>query len=251
MSKCVRFERTPTQSVTWTQSNPLYDNRDTHDQSLYKGNRIVKELPIKTSNRFDILTSMGDLQNDDHHEITCDNFQTVFKGNKNKTGPTLGLLCHKKNPDVHVSKILEGNKNKTWKKLGDDTRDPYHDLSQTQKARSLFKGNKNGTRAKLGALPSHDNYDDVQMAEPIVTITSQHNHNTMVTNIEKVDACHELACMQDIDTDETHMLYDIANPGYKCRCNIPDVIHLNKHTSVDYQNCIQQNGRQFSFFAFE
>ena len=86
---------------------------------------------------------------------------------------------------MHVSKSLEGNKNKTGKNLGDVPQDPHHDLNHTQKARLLFRGNKNGIRAKLGTLPSHDTYDDVQMTEPTVTITSQHNHKAMVTDIKK------------------------------------------------------------------
>ena len=121
VSKCIHSERTPTQSACLTQSKSLYGDCDVVDQSLNKGNRIGEEFPVITSNRFEILTSMGDLQNDDHQQTNCDTFQTNFKGNKNKTGPTLGLLCHKTNPDVYVSKILEGNKNKTRKKLGDDT----------------------------------------------------------------------------------------------------------------------------------
>ena len=64
---------------TWTQSNHLHDNLDTHDKLLYKGNRIVKESPIQTSNRFDILASMGDLQNDNYQHHMW-HFSNIFQG---------------------------------------------------------------------------------------------------------------------------------------------------------------------------
>ena len=193
LSKCVRSERTPTHSDNYF---------NTHDRLLYKENPVINESPIQTSNRFDILASMGDLQNDNYQEMTCDTLQTLFKGNKNKTGPILGRSFHRKNPDVHVSKILEGNKNKTGKKLGDVTRDLHHDLNHIQKACLPLRGNKNGIRAKLGALPSHDSYD-VQMTESTVTNTSNYSCTEMVTNMAKENACHELSCMQNKDTDET------------------------------------------------
>ena len=246
LSKCVRSERTPTHSDTQTQSTNLHNDLNTYDRSFYKENPVVHESPIQTSNRFDMLASMGDLQNDNYQEMTCDTLQTIFKGNKNKTGPILGRSRHRKNPDVHVSKILEGNKNKTGKKLGDVTRDLHHDLNYIQKACLPLRGNKNGIGAKLGALPSHDSYD-VQMTESTVTNISNYSCTEMVTDMAKENACHELACMQNKNTDETVMLYDISNPGCKRRWNIPNFIHLNKHTSADYQNCIQQNGRQFGF----
>ena len=90
LSKCVRSERTPTHSDTQTQSTNLHNDLNTYDRSFYKENPVVHESPIQTSNRFDMLASMGDLQNDNYQEMTCDTLQTIFKGNKNKTGPILG-----------------------------------------------------------------------------------------------------------------------------------------------------------------
>ena len=111
---------------------------------------------------------------------------------------------------MDVSKILEGNKNKIGYKLGDATQELDPDFDYTQKACLQFRGNKNGIRAKLGVLPSHDNNNAVQMTEPTVKNTSQHNHNEMVTHVGKVNAYHELSCMQNTASDETLSLLQVS-----------------------------------------
>ena len=85
------------------------------------------------------------------------------------------------------------------------------------------------------------------MADQTVKTSSQHKQNEKVTHAGNVNACHELPCKQHTDDDRTCMIYDMANPVHKRKCNIPDFIHWNKNNFIDYKNCMQQNGRHFGF----
>ena len=195
----------------------------------------MQESTLETSNRFDILASIEDLENEDYKEVTYCTSDQRLRGNKNKTGPKLGQVCHTNNSSVDISQSLEGNKNKTGYKLGDSRHELYHDIEYNQQASLQSRGNKNKIRAKSGVLPSHDNGNAVKMAEQTVKTSSQHKQNEKVTHAGNVNACHELPCMQYTDNDRTCMIYDMANPVHKRRRNIPDFIHWNKNNSIVYK----------------
>ena len=59
--------------------------------------------------------------------------------------------------------------------------------------------------------------------------------------------CHDLPFTVKQVNDYVLMIYDIANPRSKRKQNIPNVIQWHKNDSVDYVNCIQQNGRNYGF----
>ena len=90
LSKCIHFKNTPTH---FTDS---HKNLGRHHNPLYKENQIMQEPMLQTSNRFDILASIGDLDNDNYKEVTYNNLDQRFRGNKNKMGPILGRICHRK-----------------------------------------------------------------------------------------------------------------------------------------------------------
>ena len=46
----------------------------------------MQEPMLQTSNRFDILASIGHHDNNNYKEVTYNNFEKRFRGNKNKTG---------------------------------------------------------------------------------------------------------------------------------------------------------------------
>ena len=141
LSKCVRSKRTPTHYSSQIHSTNSHRKVGSHCNSLRKEYLTGQEPRMQTSNRFHILASTDDLQDDHSKEVTCENFDFTFRGNKNKTGPILGTSCHTKNPDVDVSQFLAGNKNKTGKKLGVTTRESHHDCHINQKACLQFRGN--------------------------------------------------------------------------------------------------------------
>ena len=225
-SKCVPQKCVPLKLAKYC--NGFNKRLDNNHNLMHKGNRNVQESPLETVNRFDILASIADLDGEGYEKVTYENLDQRLRGNKNKTGPTLGQVCHIKNSCVDVSQSLEGNKNKTGYKLDDSTHKLHHDIEHRQQAISQSRGNKNGIRAKLGVIPSHDNHNAVKMTEQTVKTCSQHNQNAKVRQACNADACHELPCMQHTDDDKTCMIYDMVNPAHKRKCNIPDFIHWNK-----------------------
>ena len=58
----------------------------------------MQESTLEIFNRFNILASIADLDNEDYKEVTYDTSGQTLRGNKNKTGPKLGQVCHIKNP---------------------------------------------------------------------------------------------------------------------------------------------------------
>ena len=55
------------------------------------------------------------------------------------------------------------------------------------------------------------------------------------------------SCINPHHSNATCLLYDIAKPYPNTECNIPDVILCNKHNLLDYNHCVQQNGKKFGF----
>ena len=88
------------------------------------------------------------------------------------------------------------------------------------------RGNKNGTRGKLGFMPSQNTDNTLKMTEEIVDAVAQQMHSKEARTESNLAACHDF---------------------HKRKRNTPDVIHLHKNNLVVYKNCIQQNGRNFGF----
>ena len=59
--------------------------------------------------------------------------------------------------------------------------------------------------------------------------------------------CHDLPFTVKQVNDYVPMIYDVANPLSKCKLHIPDGIQCHKNYSIDYVNCIQQNGTNYGF----
>ena len=185
--------------------------------STYKRNQNMQESTLQTSNKFDILVSVEDPDNEDYKEVTYYTSDQTLRGNKNKTGPTLGQVCHKNNSSVDISQSLEGNKNKTGYKLGDSTHELHHAIEHNQQANLQSRGNKNGIRAKLGVLPSYDKGNAMEMTEQTVKTSSLYKQNEKVIHAGNVNACHDLSCVQQTGNDSTCMIYDMANPVHRRR----------------------------------
>ena len=60
----------------------------------------MQQSPLKMTNKFEILASMTDFEKDNNKKVTYDTSDHTLKGNKNKTWPTLGKICHRKNSNV-------------------------------------------------------------------------------------------------------------------------------------------------------
>ena len=142
---------------------------------------------------------------------------------------------------------MEGNKNKTGQN-SDALTQNIHDLviEDSNQAILQSRANKNGIGAKLDLMPSHDNDIALKMTEETGKL-SQDLDNAKVSTSITTAASHELACIQQQNDEDMHMIYDMVNPPHKRKHNIPDLVHLNKKYSADYRNCIQQNGRNFYF----
>ena len=69
-----------------------------------------------------------------------------------------------------------------------------------------------------------------------------------VQTVQGLPECHDLSCMQEQDNDNIVKIYDIAKPPNKRKRDIPDVIQCSKLDSLDYVNCITQNGRNYGFY---
>ena len=157
--------------------------------------------------------------------------------------------CDKYTPDVTDSITSRGNKNKTGNKLGQVTQEVLRldPIDQAMHQITDSRGNKNGPRAKLGqVLHQSANYDQ-SCTENQSQRALTHNDLVQGQDIQDISTSHELACVEEKHDDNYVYLYDVSTSPVRCKRNIPDYIYQGKFQSQDYVNCVQQNGKHFSF----
>ena len=77
------------------------------------------------------------------------------------------------------------------------------------------------------------------MPQQVINASHVENINEKNDSIQTWSECHDLSCIDPQHSNTTCLLYDISNPTPIRKCNIPEVIHCNKHNSLHYNQCIQ------------
>ena len=236
----------------------------------------ASNYPIALLNRFDVLQH----EEDEVQAHELENNTSSFKGNTNGNGPNWAMVAAtggSYNTHMgHFNKTFKGNKNKTGQTLGklnscDDNsctnthKSVQHEINGQQHTSLPFLGNKNRIGSKLGSMLS-----SVYIEGDIVK-------NDYASNVKELHHCHgklsfrgnkngngqTLGTMASVDIDQ-------SSGGLQCTCDqlplpdpnmdqpqqmpvytsdrqIPSHVFKNRFQSLDYKNCLYQNDKLFGF----
>ena len=249
----------------------------------HSGQWLLKTQLIPTFNRFQPL--QDELHNDDVEYDLINKkdaghavYSSLFTGNKNKTGQTLGTahpaIGHSMHGDL-LDNVSGGNKNKTGKSLGQSHSHAKQHAFQNVCSTTLvtcpvhvplnFKGKKNGNGSKLGHMHNtaedtqhnvmlgNRNYDHQVTHNPaLIHFSGNKNGNGTKLGLQAVqDDTGETPIPMPTYTDALHLSDPTGTDAQELTCKharqIPSEVYAARFQSIDHKSCLYQNDKNFGF----